>query len=353
MTDKRNYGVDLLRIVSMFMVCILHVLGAGGVLGATKPFSAHYNTAWLLETLTFCAVNCYAIISGYVGVYAKHRYSGIVNLWLQVFFYSLLITILVCNLRPGLINEEVQLKAIFPVSMGQYWYFTAYFLLYFFAPFLNAGILALPKEKSRSLLAVLFVSLTVLPLLFKKDIFSTMQGYSVLWLLYLYCIGAYIKVHAIETKAHTLWCLLVFVLCTLLSWAIKLGIDYKLLQTPYNPDWDYLILTYPAPLVTGAAISLFLMFAKMKVRFGKGLIRFFAPLSFSVFLIHTHPLLFGNYLWNSCAFLAQKTPAQMVGGVFLIALCLHIGCSILDLPRHYLFKYGICKGTAWIEDKLS
>ncbi len=353
MADNRNYGIDLLRIISMFMVCVLHVLGAGGVLSATEPFRTQYNVSWFLEALSFCAVNCYAIISGYVGVYAKHKYSGIVNLWLQVFFYSLLITVLFYNWQPGLVSEEVQLKAVFPVSMGQYWYFTAYFLLYFFAPILNAGISVLPKEKLRGLLAVLFVSLTVLPLLFKKDIFSTMQGYSALWLLYLYCIGAYIKVHGIETKVKTGWCLLAFVLCTLLSWAAKLGIDYKLMQIPYNPDWEYLILTYPAPFVAGAAIALFLIFAKLNVRFGKGLIRFFAPLSFSVFLIHTHPLIFGNYLWNSCAFLAQLSPAKMVGGACLIALAIHIGCSIIDLPRHYLFKYGVNKATAWIENKLT
>lgn len=26
---SRNYGIDLLRIVSMFMICILHVIGVG------------------------------------------------------------------------------------------------------------------------------------------------------------------------------------------------------------------------------------------------------------------------------------------------------------------------------------
>lgn len=27
---KRNYGIDLLRMISMFMVVVLHVLGQGG-----------------------------------------------------------------------------------------------------------------------------------------------------------------------------------------------------------------------------------------------------------------------------------------------------------------------------------
>ena len=34
----RNYGIDLLRIVSMFMVVLLHTLGQGGILKSTVPF---------------------------------------------------------------------------------------------------------------------------------------------------------------------------------------------------------------------------------------------------------------------------------------------------------------------------
>ena len=30
---KRNYGLDLLRMVAMFMVLLLHTMGQGGILG--------------------------------------------------------------------------------------------------------------------------------------------------------------------------------------------------------------------------------------------------------------------------------------------------------------------------------
>ena len=47
--EERNIGIDLLRIVSMFMVVILHVLGHGGILNATIPFSFNHNLLWILE----------------------------------------------------------------------------------------------------------------------------------------------------------------------------------------------------------------------------------------------------------------------------------------------------------------
>lgn len=39
---ERNYGVDLLRIISMYLVIILHVLGQGGILSNATEFSLTY-----------------------------------------------------------------------------------------------------------------------------------------------------------------------------------------------------------------------------------------------------------------------------------------------------------------------
>ena len=80
MIKERNYGIDLLRIVSMIMVVTLHIMNAGGVLGATERMSAKYELASLLQIMTYCAVNCYALISGYVGVNSKFKISNILFL---------------------------------------------------------------------------------------------------------------------------------------------------------------------------------------------------------------------------------------------------------------------------------
>lgn len=39
---QRDYGIDLLRIISMLMVPIVHIIGQGGILTAATPFL--YNT---------------------------------------------------------------------------------------------------------------------------------------------------------------------------------------------------------------------------------------------------------------------------------------------------------------------
>ncbi len=50
LTD-RNYGIDLLRIISMMILPVLHVLEHGGVLNASITLSLNYCTAWFLNIL--------------------------------------------------------------------------------------------------------------------------------------------------------------------------------------------------------------------------------------------------------------------------------------------------------------
>ena len=65
-TSQRDYGIDLLRIISMMIVPMIHLLGQGGVIASTVPFSINYEVAWLFESFLLVAVNCFVLIAGYV-----------------------------------------------------------------------------------------------------------------------------------------------------------------------------------------------------------------------------------------------------------------------------------------------
>lgn len=143
---QRNYGIDALRMLAMFMVVLLHVIGPGGVIWA-ETFSVQYELAWFLEIGAFCAVNCYALISGFVGIDAKYKISNLFWLWLRVAFYSILITIGAWLIKPGLVTKEDIIKSFFPVMTRPYWYFTSYFALFFFVPILNFVIIHMEKTQ--------------------------------------------------------------------------------------------------------------------------------------------------------------------------------------------------------------
>ena len=138
---SRNYGIDLLRILCMYMVVILHILGQGGILEASPKGSVNWAIAWLMRIGVYCAVNCYGLISGYVGIDAKYKYSNWIVLWLRVLFYTIVITISFAFMVPDSVGKGEMMNAIFPVMKNYYWYFTAYFGLFLFIPILKCFII--------------------------------------------------------------------------------------------------------------------------------------------------------------------------------------------------------------------
>ena len=91
MTREHNYGIDILRLLSMFYVVVLHTLGHGGVLEAVVEGGAHYRAGWALEIIALVAVDIFVLISGYVANTsdsAPKTYSRYLSLWFEVVFYS-------------------------------------------------------------------------------------------------------------------------------------------------------------------------------------------------------------------------------------------------------------------------
>lgn len=208
--QKRILWIDLLRIISMLMVVILHICMQGGVLHSFSVGSAGYFLSWLLESFCYCAVNCYALITGYImyNPNKKFNYSRIIPLWLQVFFYCVCILLLFSFLKPESLTMSV-LNYLMPVTNNIYWYFTAYFGMFFFIPFMNILAEKLDKKQFTTLAATMFVVFSFVPFTFTdKDPFYTKNGYSMLWLVILYFAGAYIKRFGNDFKIKSVYGLL-------------------------------------------------------------------------------------------------------------------------------------------------
>lgn len=141
----------------MLMIVMLHVIRHGGVIKATE--SINYWIVLLFEISCYCAVNCYALISGYVGVYSKYRISNLAVLWCRVMFYTVFITVIFKLFFPDSINSATIISSFFPIISKQYWYFTSYALLFLFIPFLNEGMNRLSKNKLRFALITIIILL--------------------------------------------------------------------------------------------------------------------------------------------------------------------------------------------------
>ena len=342
MSGKRNYGIDLLRIFSMFLIAVLHVNGQGGAMVRIVSAPGTYYAAWFLETAAYCSTNCYGLISGYVGVDSRPRISRYMELWLQVFFYSAGITLLTRLVHPEWVTFEGIVKSMLPVMFSIYWYFTAFTGVSFLAPYLNRMILSLTdRERKRLLLVILllFCSYTAVPKVLGKDIMILSGGYSFVWLMLLYMAGACLK--KLSFRKRPAWqYLTVFLSLTVISWGYKILMENYTRARFGEPKYGRLLTSYTSPTIFACGICLLLVFASLNIR-SKGLIRvirFFAPMAFSVYLIHVHPLPW-EYIIRDRFKAFYQLPWYLVifaipGAAFLIWLI----CSLLDLPRYWLFR---------------
>lgn len=135
---KRNIGIDILRVVCMYLVVNLHIIGVGGVLMDVPEKTVLYKVYTCIYGLAFSAVNCYALISGYVMSGQSYKnirkhFLRIIPLWVQVVTYSVLFSVVECFLSNLDMNYAIKTIgfSLFPALTKKYWYFTAYIILYF------------------------------------------------------------------------------------------------------------------------------------------------------------------------------------------------------------------------------
>lgn len=345
---ERNYGVDALRIVAMIMIPILHIMGHGGILSTVKPFSLNYDIVWLLKSAACCAVNCYGLISGYVGYGRKFKYSNILYLCMQVAFYTLIITGLFAVFEPGSVGVKSIIKAAFPFASNIYWYFTSYFCMFFFIPFFNLFLERLEKKwLDRLIFTILFI-FSILPTLFQSDMTKADNGFSPIWLSSLYLIGGYIKKYNIADKFKNWQNIIGYSSCVFAGWIIELGITYFLGAS----DNKSYFLEYTSPAVIMSAVFLLLFFARLQVNnIWIKIIKFFAPLSFSVYLIHDELLIREKFITDRFISYASFNPVLMVFAIIGTALAIWLVCSLIDKIRLIVFNVlKIKEFCVWIEN---
>lgn len=354
--DRRNYGIDLLRIVSMLLICLWHTLGHGGVFSAIEPMSAGYYSALFLESIAIFAVNCYALISGFVGVKATYKFTNIIYLWLQVVFYSLIITLIFFIFKPEAVSIKHLFFSIIPVTVTRYWYFTAYFGLFLFMPLLNYVIINAPKNVLKWSLLAIIIGFTVLTRV-SDTLFGLNAGYSVLWLIVLYLVGGYyVKYKPLgKLKTGTLvWFLFFAVVVTWLSEPLIRVVTVWLFGTP---RFVWIFTRYTSPTVFIASVIMLELFSRITFKKKPSTIAFLASLTFGVYLIHDNIVIRNNVISGWFASYATLNPILMVLCVLGTALCIYIVCSAIDALRLLLFKLlkikpGLQKLETKIKNKL-
>lgn len=338
--QERNYGLDALRVLTMFMVVILHILTGGGLLGETARFTSQYEAGWFLQCAAFCAVDVFALISGYVWVNAKYRYRNILELWLQVIFYTVSITALFQIFSPSTVSALEWLKALFPIMFNQYWYFSSYTALFLFIPLLNCILKQMEIGQLKRCLGWILFSFSCMQTLFYSDAFGTNDGYSAIWLMILYLLGGYIRRCERCKHSSAAWVALGgYFLCISVTWLSKLLIELLTLGILGEVRAGNLFISYKSPTILMASICLLLFFERIRIApVLESMIRQLSPLAFGVYLIHNNPLISKCLLRGRFAgFACFPWPLEILA-VLAAAILISATCYAIDFARQKLFQ---------------
>lgn len=322
---KRNYGIDLLRIGAMVFVILLHLTGVGGICASAPLFSPQFFLSQFIRMATFCAVNCYALISGFVGWNRKPKLSALLLLWAKVIAFCVAITVLTQLRAPETVGLSDLWKAFTPVKEAKYWYFNAYVGLFFFIPLLNHAVRGISGREAVFAMGGIFLLVLWIPRTRLSEVFLLANGYSTLWLVILYALGGLMARFDIPGKLPAKFWALGYLLAVLGSFVPRMAM-LALKPELWSPENSNLSMQYINLFVILAGICLVGLFSRLElsaraVRITKAL----SPHAFGVFLFHTHTLVFltairGQFAWLGTAPLFELLGVLLGATVVIYAL---------------------------------
>ena len=330
---ERQVNIEILRILSMFLIVLGHcwfhgfkshgyedVFDVSSTLGIFNYISM--ELLWIISTI---GVNCFVFITGYFMVNKfELRWKGLMNLWIQILFYSLgLYVLLNGSVSPG----ELFTYSL-PIYSSPYWFITKYFALMLLAPFLSILAHKITQKQYVLLLIILFI-------LFGGYTYGPIFAgcYTLSWFVFLYMIAGYYRLYGFGTKISRHAGIIVFLLLVVL-FLLATCINLYHLYRDGNPVFR-IMSTAGDGIAFFLSLAVFVWFSKltMKATFFHHLSKV-APYTLGVYLIHEHPLIRVT-LWDNI--LPESLPMPMIFYVLSISLAIFITTIAIDYLRSRLF----------------
>jgi len=295
----------------MLMILVFHILNRGGVLKYNPQEIVHqtYYAFYILDALCIVAVNCFVITAGYF--YSKtFKLKKIISLYFTVLSYSLAFALIF-----SLLGHDVDwIRDVFLISTNRYWFVTTFVGLMLVSPFLAHGVDVVVEKDFRLILIIFGFFTGITPLLFKEDIFVAYNGYSLVWFIYLYLVGAYIKRTEISMRKEV-------------SLFLYAGLSFLTVYLVYLMQ-DKMFLRYNAITVLLSSIFLFLFFKEVRIKHTllTKIILFLSSNSLAVYVIQDDPY-FRAVQNGMFGFILEKPVLQgntMIVGIALIAFLIAV-----------------------------
>ena len=194
---------------------------------------------------------------------------------------------------------------------------------------------------------------SIIPTITERELFELNDGSSFLWISFLYLIGGYIRKYNIADKMKGKSWIVIYLICVLISWGERHFYELFYFNQTGEKITRLFFIRYISPTILVAAICLICFFSKIRIKERmKKVISAMSTSAFSVYLIHTHPLIFellgGKFRW-----IAKLPLFHMIIAILGMALGIFGICISIDIIRNYIFqKLHVKESILRIEDKL-
>lgn len=321
--NRRNSGFELLRIISMYMIVLIH---ANMYLPQFCEGSARVFYNGFVNGICNIGVTCFILISGYFGV--NFNLKKLLKMECMMISFSILETVMILLVMPqelqGAALLEQIVKSCMPFVTRKYWFYSCYICLLIFSKYINQFVDSLEQEDFRKLLVVLLIIFSVFPTLFYFEIIPD-NGKGFFQMLIIYLLGRYIGRFGMQhigrlSKAARM---VVFSLLWILN-----GISHEI---PINPGGIYHHLCKDNSITNIAMALLLLSFVK-EWDFQSRFINTLSKYVFAIFALNNTMVTIVMYLLQESDLLH---PSGWPGGpiLFLIVGGIMVVCLFLGAVR--------------------
>ena len=350
---KRNANMDLLRMVSMMMVTMLHALTKSDLLPFMgREVSANGWIAWVLEALSVSAVNVFMLLSGYFLISSKFKIGRLVEIVLQTTFYSagtFAFFLILGKFPLEEMNVYNLLHYFLPIHMETYWFISVYVIIYLLLPLITGGVHAMSDKQFQGVILWMLVFECVVKSILPVRLAIDKSGYSFLWYLTLFLVGARIRLNGFKVVKTAKRGWFVFITSTVLILAEIYIVCQIQLRTGRLKEMTTVSLDYNHILVFFSAIGLFAAFLHAKPlgeKFGR-LVCLLSPYSLGVYLLQENLMI--RYSWQDWfglrEIMEQPVPVFVLR-VFGAVIAMFVLGICVDGLRSVLFRgvtYFVCR----------
>lgn len=285
----RKSNIELLRLLSMFLVLVLHAnyLSIGAPDAESIP-TLEFLVRHFIEVFTYIAVDLFILISGYFSI--RPSVKSICNILFTCFFYSVGIRLIYSMWYWG--QGEAASKPFlesFLFLSNSVWFVVDYLMLVVFAPILNAFIDNSSKKTSTIVVMLMLLFSTYFGLL-RGSLVEYVSGFSFVTFIMIYLIGRVLYINKAWIESHvkeiSVWGGYFVGLIGL--YTIVIILSYRGHESYLTHLGRCIFFSYSNPLLILSAVCFFWLFVERE--FYSERINKLAKSVFAILLLHSNPV---------------------------------------------------------------